>query len=376
MARSAVAGRRRFGLRARALYAVAAAVLINAGCGSARPAGPSGAVRHVIYAAQDDGTVHVYDIDSGHRLVRTISVFPCCGDVRGAAVAVPTHRFYVMYNRDNEGRVASVDVVTGKVIWDKVLHVPGVDRGNITPDGSTLYLPTGEDDASSSSEVVVDALTGEPRGRLFVAPRSHDTIVTGDGKRVFVETKSPTGTMYVASTATNRVETTITGYCCGGVLGPFSINGRGTLMVNDVVGFAGFELADVTTGHVIASIPIEPSGTPGHGIAFTPDEGQVWLTDGAKPDVYVFDMSASPPRQVDTVSVSNPGPHWVTFDIDGRFAYVAGRKGSADPTDVIDTRSHQRVARLSGSEDLVEVDMRAGAVVAVGNQFGVGRRPS
>jgi hypothetical protein len=191
-----------------------------------------------------------------------------------------------------------------------------------------------------------------------------------------METKSPTGTLYVASTAANRVVETITGYCCGGVLGPFSINGRGTLMVNEVVGFSGFELADVSTGHVIASIPVGASGVPGHGIAFSPDERQVWLNDGAMPYVYVFDMSASPPRQVDTVRVSNPGPHWVTFDIDGRFAYVAGRKGTADPTDVIDARTDQRVGELSGSEDLLEVDLRGGAVVAVGNQFGVGRRTS
>jgi DNA-binding beta-propeller fold protein YncE len=356
------------------LQAVVAVLLVTAACGSSG-AGTSGAtVRHLIYAAQDDGTIHVYDIDAGHRLLRTIPVFACCGDVRGAAAAVPTHRFYVMYNRDNEGRVASVDLDTGRVLWDKVLHAPGVDRGSLTPDGTTLYLPTWEGDASSSSELVVDALTGEPRDQVSVAPRSHDTIVSLDGTRVFMETKSPTATMYVASTATNRVGATITGYCCGGVLGPFSVNERGTLMVNDVVGFDGFELADVTTGRVIASIPVEPPGTPGHGIAFTPDERQVWLNDGAKPYVHVFDMSASPPRQVATVRVSNPGPHWVTFGIDGRFAYVAGRKGTTDPTDVLDARTYQRVGELSGSEDLLEVDVRAGVVVAVGNQFGVGRR--
>jgi hypothetical protein len=361
-------------IRRLVLPAVLAAVLINAGCARSVSGGRSAAVRHLIYAAQDDGTVHVYDIDDGHRLLQTIRVFACCGDVRGAAAAVPTHRFYVMYNRDNEGHVASVDLATGRVLWDKVLHTPGVDRGNITPDGSTLYLPTGEDDASSSSELVVDAITGEQRGQILVAPRSHDTIVSADGTRVFMETKSPTGTLYVGSAGANRVVATVTGYCCGGVLGPFSVNGRGTLMVNDVVGFNGFELADVATGQVIASIPAAVSGVPGHGIAFTPDEREVWLNDGGMPYVYVFDMSVSPPRQVDTVRVSNPGPHWVTFDIDGRFAYVAGRKGTADPTDVIDARTDQRVGELSGSEDLLEIDMRGGAVVAVGNQFGVGRR--
>ena len=345
--------------------------------GGATAATSTTTVQHLIYAAQDDGTVNVYDIDAGHRLVRTIPVFACCADVRGAAAAAPTHRFYVMYNRDKEGHVASIDLLSGQVVWDRVLHTPGVDRGNLTPDGTTLYLPTWESDPSSPYELAVDALTGAVRARIPLPPRSHDTVVSLDGSRVFMETKSPTATMYVASTATNTVVATISGYCCGGVLAPFSVNGRGTLMVNDVVGFHGFQVADLTTGHVIASVPITgSSASPGHGIAFTPDERQVWVNDGGGPYVHVFDMTAMPPRQDALVRVSNPSPHWVTFDIDGRFAYVAGRKGAGDPTDVIDARTYQRVGDLSASEDLLEVDIGATGVVAVGNQFGVGRETS
>ena len=260
-------------------------------------------------------------------------------------------------------------------MWDKVLHTPGVDRGNLTSDGTTLYLPTWESDPSSPYELVVDALTGAVRARVPLPPRSHDTVVSLDGTHVFMETKSATAKMYVTSTATNTVVATISGYCCGGVLGPFSVNGRGTLMVNDVVGFAGCQIADLTTGHVIASVPITgSSASPGHGIAFTPDERQVWVNDGGSPYVHVFDMTVMPPRQAALVRVSNSGPHWVTFDIDGRFAYVAGRKGAGEPTDVIDARTFQRVGDLSASEDLLEVDIDATGVVAVGNQFGVGRR--
>jgi DNA-binding beta-propeller fold protein YncE len=330
-------------------------------------------LRRLIYAAQDDGVIQVYDINHGHRRVRTIRAFDCCADVRGAAAAAPTHRFYVMYNRGNEGHVASVDLLSGQLLWDKVLHRPGVDRGSLTPDGATLYLPTWESDNSSPYELVVDALTGTVRAHIALAPRSHDTVVSLDGSRVFMETKSPTGTITVASTATNEVVGTITGYCCGGVLGPFSVNGRGTLIVNDVVGFHGFELADIAAGHVIASVPIIGPGSAGHGIAFTPDEREVWVNDGGAPLVYVFDMTTTPPRRAETVQVSNPDPHWVTFDLDGRFAYVAGRKGSSDPTDIIDAHTYQRVGQLSPSEDLVEVDTTSNAVVAVGNQFGMGR---
>lgn len=332
-------------------------------------ASPSG---QFIYAAQDDGTIHVYDINHAHRLVNVIRVFACCADVRGAAAAAPTDRFYVMYNKASQGHLAAVDMLTGRVVWDKVLHSPGVDRGDVTPDGRTLYLPTWESDPNTPYVLVVDAMTGTVVGRIALPPRSHDTIVSLDGSRVFMETKSATSAMYVADAATNRVIETVGGYCCTGVLAPFSINGTNTILVNDVNGYAGFQIGDVTTGRVIASVPFpDANGAAGHGIAWTPDEHEVWVNDGAGPYVHVFAMTATP-HQTRLVRVSNI-PHWLTFSIDGRFAYVAGRKGAGDPTDIIDTRTFERIGALSPSEDLLEVDIYQNAIVRVGKQFGVGR---
>jgi DNA-binding beta-propeller fold protein YncE len=331
-------------------------------------AGLSGAF---IFAAQDDGTIHVYDIHEAHRLVKVIPVFACCADVRGAAAAAPTHRFYFMYNQDNQGHVAAVDLLSDVVLWDRVVHRPGVDRGDVTPDGKRLYVPTWEGDANTPYELVLDALTGDEVGRVALPPRSHDTIVSLDGRRVFMETKSATAALYVADTATNHVVQTIAGYCCTEVLAPYSVNGTNTLVVNDVYGYAGFQMGDVTTGRVIASVPFVGGGTGGHGIACTPDEREVWVDDGSQPYVHVFTMMGTP-RQTRLVRVSNV-PHWLTFSVDGRYAYVAGRKGQGDPTDIVDTRTYQRIGTLSASEDLLEVDATGGVITAVGKQFGVGR---
>src|SRR6266851_7407780 len=112
---------------------------------------------NLIYAAQNDGTIHVYDLDNHHVEVKVIRLFSCCADVRGITAAVPTHRLYVMYNRDSQGHVASLDLMSGQVIWDRVLHSPGVDRGDVTPDGRTLYLPTWEDDPGSAYHLAIDA---------------------------------------------------------------------------------------------------------------------------------------------------------------------------------------------------------------------------
>lgn len=358
-----------------ALLLVLSVLAVNA-CGSAPVTGAPRASTsgRFIYAAGDDGAIRVYDMDHGHRLVNTIRVFSGSADVRGATAAAPTHRFYVMYNRDQQGHLAAVDLLTNRVLWDKVLHRPGVDRGNMTPDGRTIYLPTWESDPDTPYELVVDALTGTVIGKVTVPKHSHDTIVSLDGKRVFMETKSATGAMYVADTATNQVIDTISGYCCSRVLGPYSINSAQTLIVNDVYGYAGFQIASITTGKVIASVPfVGTHSSTGHGIAWTPDEREVWVDDGGNPYVHVYDMTASPVRQTRLVRLSNPSPHWLTFSVDGRFAYVAGRKGTGDRTDIIDTSTYRRIGTLSPSEDLLEVDVGNHAVTRVGNQFGVGR---
>src|SRR5438105_14497484 len=115
-----------------------------------------------IYAAGDDGAIRVYDTDHGHRLVNTTRVFsPCCADVRGATAAAPTHRFYVMYNRDLQGHLAAVDLLTNRVLWDKVLHRPGVERGNITRDGKAIYIPTWQSYPDGPSQLVDDTVTGD-----------------------------------------------------------------------------------------------------------------------------------------------------------------------------------------------------------------------
>ena len=327
---------------------------------------------YLLYAAQDDGTIHVYDIANRHAEVGVIQLFSCCADVRGITAAAPTDRLYVMYNRDNQGHVAAVELTTNEVLWDRVLHSPGVDRGNITPDGSTLYVPTWEDDPETAYELAIDPETATERARVAIPPRSHDTIVSLDGQRVFMETKSQTASMYVADTTTNEVVQVVGGYCCSGVLAPFSITGTGGKIVNQINGYPGFQVADVATGGVTDSVPFA-SGYSGHGIAWTPDERQVWVNDGGVPIVHVFDMTAVPPREMTPVNISHVS-HWLTFSIDGRYAYVAGRKGSGDLTDVVDASSYRRVASVAASEDLLEVDFEDGTPVAVGNQFGVGRK--
>jgi hypothetical protein len=57
----------------------------NIGCPKLGPLLPARGLYAVNKAANDRGSISVYDIDAGHRLVKTIATVPNVGDVRGVA---------------------------------------------------------------------------------------------------------------------------------------------------------------------------------------------------------------------------------------------------------------------------------------------------
>jgi hypothetical protein len=86
----------------------------------------------------------------------------------------------------------------------------------------------------------------------------------------------------------------------------------------------------------------------------------------------VFDATVMPPRQVASIAVRDE-PGWITFSIDGRFAYPS-------TGDVIDTRTRKVVTGLEdekgrrvASEKLLEIDFQGDNVARAGDQFGIGR---
>ena len=77
------------------------------------------------------------------------------------------------------------------------------------------------------------------------------------------------------------------------------------------------------------------AGVVGHGIStvkhpslqgwrllvvqpLTPDEKELWVTDGANNRIHVFDATVMPPKQVTAIKLQDM-PDWVTFSIDGRY---------------------------------------------------------
>src|SRR5581483_9436172 len=124
-------------------------------------------VQHYEYVFPSNA-IDVYDMDNGMRLVKTISLPAAATDIRGAVASPTTHTLYVSYGGDGgpngSGSMLAYNLTTDAIIWNKT-YSEGVDSMAITPDGKTIYMPTGEA-ASGDTWNIVDAATGNVTGAI------------------------------------------------------------------------------------------------------------------------------------------------------------------------------------------------------------------
>src|SRR6185295_8730914 len=161
---------------------------------------------------------------------------------------------------------------------------------------------------------------------------------------------------------------------------PFTVNRDRSLCFVTVNDLLGFEIGDLRTNKMTQHVevpgyekgPTKRHGCPSHGVGLTPDEREIWVADAHNSTVHVFDATATPPKYVKSIKLSEE-PGWVTFTLDGHYAYPS-------TGDVIDVKTKEIVCRLKDengksvqSEKLLEIDWTADAPVRAGDQFGLGR---
>lgn len=317
--------------------------------------------------------VLVYDIDHGHRFVRRI---PTAGldaqgkpiNVKGICASADTKRLYISTIK----QLMCLDLVSEKRLWEKTYDA-GCDRMAITPNGQTIYLPSFE----GPLWYVVRAADGEIITRITPRSGSHNTIVGPDGKRAYLAgLNSPDLT--IVDTATNAIVGKSGSFSAS--IRPFTVNGAQTLCFVNVNRLLGFEIGDLVTGQKLYRVevsgfqqgPTKRHGCPSHGIGLTPDGRELWVTDAFNKRMHIFDATVMPPKQVGEV-VLRDEPGWITFGIDGRYAYPS-------TGDVVDVRSRKVITGLKDetgrdvqSEKLLEIDFRGAEPVRAGDQFGYGR---
>jgi hypothetical protein len=318
----------------------------------------------------------VFAMDDGHRFVRRILTEGVGDDgrplnIKGICANSATARLYLTTLR----HLICHDLVTDRVLWEKT-YESGCDRMAVAPDGSLIYLPSLEKDHWK----VVDGGTGAEVGRVTTDSASHNTVYGMDGKYVYLAGRhSP---LLTVADAPRKVSARTVGPF-GGVVRPFTVNGRQTLCFVNVDGLLGFEIGDLATGTRLHRVEVsgwrtgavKRHGCPSHGIGLSPDETEIWVTDSTNQRLHVFDATVMPPRQMDSVALRDE-PGWVTFSIDGQFVYPS-------TGEVIDRRTRKILAQLTDeqgrmvqSEKLLEIDFQGNRPVQAGDQFGVGRLTS
>lgn len=348
---------------------------------SAVPARADDAERHLLYVVVPGirnylefggAGIVVFDMDHGHRFVKRIDT-PASGidkpeNIKGVCANARSQRLYFT----TLTKLYCLDLRTDKVLWEKALP-GGCDRMSITPDGKTLYVPSLEKEHWN----VVDAGNGEIVTRIEPISGSHNTVMSLDGSRVYLAGLR-SRVLTVVDTSNNKVERTVGPF--GGPIRPFTVNAAKTLCIVNVNDLLGFEIGDLTTGKMLHRVEVagfkkgtpKRHGCPSHGVGMTPDEKEIWVVDGPNSHVHIFDATVMPPRQ--TVSIAlREQPGWVTFSLDGRYAYPS-------TGEVIDTKTKKILVGLGDekgrevhSEKLVEIVFKGDAVVRTGDQFGVGR---
>ncbi len=315
----------------------------------------------------------VFDMDKGHTFVRRIPTFDVAPgaepeNVKGVGAHAATGRLYITTPK----RVAAFDLATDRVVWNRT-YDGGCDRLAISPDGTLLYVPSFE----GPHWLVLDAKTGDVITKIVTNSGAHNTIYGPDGRAVYLAgLKSPL--LRVADPKTHTVVKEVGPFT--NAIRPFTINAAQTLCFVNVNDLLGFEVGDLKTGKMLHRVqvtgyekgPVKRHGCPSHGIGLTPDESELWLADGANSALHIFDAKASPPKQIATVKVRDQ-PGWITFSLDGRYAYPS-------TGEVIDVKTRRVVATLTDevgravqSEKVVEVVMSGGKPTRTGDQFGIGR---
>jgi hypothetical protein len=223
----------------------------------------------------------VFDIDNGHKFVKRIATAGLNEsgkprNVKGICANAATKQIYISTTHT----LQRLDLVSERLIWERPFP-EGCDRMSMSPDGKTIYLPSFEKDLW----YVVDAMNGDTLEQVITKSGSHNTVYGISGKYAYLAgLRSPL--LFVSDTSTHTARHMVGPFSAS--IRPFTVNGSETLCFVNVNELLGFEIGDIRTGKKLYRVevdgfqkgPVKRHGCPSHGIGLTPDEREIWLSDG------------------------------------------------------------------------------------------------
>lgn len=331
-------------------------------------------VERLLYVAEDHGYIYVYDINNEHRFLRKFEV-PNTGSYKGVSADAKRGKLYLSsYVGD---QFVCVDLKTEKIDW--AIPINGYpDSHAQTPDGKFVYLPKRHGRGWDIIDVDLKKVVGYipiPYGN------PHNTWCSKDGTLMYLAGLGNEN-LYVADVKKQKIIKVVGPFepnpekgwgwidkTYDGPKGirPFAVTSDDRFCYINLDGILGYEIGDLKTGKKIGRVEIQGYEklrgghlTTSHGVNITPDQREIWVSNDAGPFVHVFDCTVTPHKQLADIKL-NRRNGWISFSIDGKYAYPSSG-------DVIDTQTKTIVAQLIESEKLVEVQFENGKAVRVGTR--------
>ncbi|MCH7475227.1 MAG: beta-propeller fold lactonase family protein [Gemmatimonadetes bacterium] len=232
-------------------------------------------------------------------------------------------------------------------------QIPLTGRPNnisITPDGRKVYV------AITGLDAFVDVIDTREQKNVRSIPTLggvHNVFVTPDGKYV-VAGMIGARTLTVIDTETDRPVWSL--HFDGGVRPmAFERNPDGSTkrIFVQITNYHGFYVVDFEKRVVVDKVQMPElpltqqdndglQGSPGHGLAVSPDGRQLWST--SKPNNHVYAWSLPDLEFLGGVPVGHH-PDWLTMTPDSRYLYTAN--AGSNNVSVIDTQAMKEIARIT-----------------------------
>jgi YVTN family beta-propeller protein len=222
-----------------------------------------------------------------------------------------------------------------KTTWDLGTHT-GPHGSLVSHDGKTVFVTT----ETPQAVLELDAATGKI---LHVWPtnqqRTHLLVMTPDEKK-FYATNTISGSVSVVDRTTGAVKVLPTGPGSEGIA--ISPDGREVW-----IGVrAGDKVAVISTATDEIVTTFESGGKGPSRVKFSPDGKEVWVANSASNQMAVFDSHDR--KMLATLPMPN-GPSGMVFAPDGRRLYVASMR--ADEVSVVDVTARKVVSNISTGHD-------------------------
>lgn len=301
-----------------------------------------------------------------------------------ATAAAQELRLYVGSSRGDD--VSIIDLASLKVIGNIKLGGDRIHGVAVQPDGTRLFATVESDHTLR----IVDTGTRQTVGTVQLSGRPNQVAVTPDGRYVAVPIrdgdkveivdvakqevvkslpiKEPhnalnTGSnryMFVSSMAShevNIIDLEKMDYSAvipvGGRPRPYVVARDGKTMFVALAELHGFAIVDIPDKKVLERVEMpaehptphplqyESADTRTHGLALTPDEGELWVSSLLDDCLYIYDVTN---KKIVGKVPTGTGPNWLAFTPDGKYLCVSN--ADSDDVSIIDVKSRRELTRI------------------------------